>query len=782
MIEWVRRSFLFCATFSICTAMPINGADPRPGNWSVGTTVLFAALSFMGIGTLLGACLCCRRRKRGFEEFKNETPGSSEAANRTEYPIFGALSSNHRGDLEETQTDNHANATDQVTSTCNENNDSNPPPLIVNVNEVQTSHMYSPQINHDFDNNNGPISPSDMENIENNNAGDYIANQNEIGVVDEPSINSINRIFISSATSYEDAIIHESCVVLDIEEVSDVPKNQFESNSILPVISTKSQSFLENLDLRTEFRVAKSLPVQDEDVSDSEGLSGNSEIEEALMALHDAIADEDTCDANDEDDVSEEATYEDALKILCVENVERNDECKRVFVDIDEIEIVAEELVDSVLLESEKIIFGMREDVTQEFVDVMEKSTDSLEESFFTNIQSNKLLQSTPSFANKIIHIDFPTHQRILFEGENSNIDINLNETYVKAEERTVVKPEDGTFLKPKDESFVKASDGTFVYETNCPTIVIEKEKDEVISVDLTTITPVNTPIENNSAYTVDSWYSQPSTSKGIHTGWFLHPQKLEVEPNLLNSNKISKQVTGDETFEIHSEDEDDDEENLNITFDALRRQLEKVLPHAQSALNPINYSDDEDNVQDNREVFSDFDVTPSSNVQSAKEIIINYQRRPLSPIAEESEDETTFKTFIMNEAKYQDSTSTGCIETGEAIMGVSKTLMASNDTLFNFEDTLGDRDDQFSPQVEKISILSGIVSPIEVQEKKLINLDLNLTHTLEVNDLCSPEGAKTFSEDHISSDLDLDATCTTNTIEGGNLYIHCRNTWYHTH
>ena len=42
---------------------------------------------------------------------------------------------------------------------------------------------------------------------------------------------------------------------------------------------------------------------------------------------------------------------------------------------------------------------------------------------------------------------------------------------------------------------------------------------------------------------------------------------------------------------------------------------------------------------------------------------------------------------------------STGCLETGEAIMGVTKTLMASNDTLFNFEDTLGEREDLLSPR-----------------------------------------------------------------------------------
>uniref|UniRef100_A0A7G3AV89 Uncharacterized protein n=1 Tax=Lutzomyia longipalpis TaxID=7200 RepID=A0A7G3AV89_LUTLO len=796
MTEWVRGSFLFFATFSVCAAMPINGADSvRPGNWSAGT-VLFAVLSFMGIGTLLGACLCCRRRKRGFEEFKNETPGSSETANRTEYPIFGALASNQRvggGDLEETRPPNHVNA-DQTANICSNttNNGSHSPQLIVNVNEVQTNHnniMYAAPINHDFDNNNGPISPSDMENIENNNAGDYIANRNEIGVVVEPSINAINRNFVNSVPSHEDAIVHESCVVLDIEEVSSgVPKTQIDSDSMLPVISTKSQSFLENLDLRMEFGDAKGLPGRDKgecdgDVSDSdEGASGNSEIEEALMALHDAIADEDTCDINDEDDVSEEAKYEDVLETLAVENVERNGECRNAYeyhVDINEIEAAAAELVDSVLVESEKIVGSMREEMMQEIVDAMEKSTDSFEEAFFTNIHSNKFLQSTPSVTNKVTHIDLlgcQQQQRVLFDGENSS-----SET-VNANDETFVKPTDGTFVKPSDGTFVKPTDGTFVCEgeANAPTIVVEREKDEVISVDLTTITPVNTPIEINSAYTVDSWYSQPSTSKAGHSGWFLHPQKTdEGEAEAADGAKNDetfKKATGNETFEVLTgDDEDDDEEddgrNLDVTFDALRRQLEQVLPHAQGMMNPINFSDDEENFQDNRgEVFPDFVLEGASNVQSAKEIIINYQRRPLSPIAEESEDETTFKTFVMNEAKYQDSTSTGCMETGEAIMGVSKTLMASNDTLFNFEDTLGDRDDQFSPQVEKKNLQSsGIVSPVYVPppEKKAMSLELNLTRTIEVNDLCSPEGAKTFSEDHISSDLDPDATCTTNTIEG---------------
>ncbi|GAB0087993.1 hypothetical protein DMENIID0001_023670 [Sergentomyia squamirostris] len=647
-------------------------------------------------------------------EFKNETPGNIEAAPQTEYPIFGALSPSPNSGgvvVEENRpeaTANHVNAASAAPANISILNGS-PTPQIVNVNEVQTNHIYSAPINHDFDNNNGPISPSDMENIENNNAEDYIANRNEIGVVVEPLCNAINRNILNSAPSLENAIVHESCVVLDIEEESCVPNTQYSCDSMLPVLSTKSQSFLENLDLRTEFSLPNDNDDDDDEYDEEENkmcdvkstdstTSGNSEIEEALMALESAIADEDTCDANDDDEMeAEDATmYEDVVKNLIGETMtmEVDSECRN-HVDIEEIEAVARKLVDSVLVESEKIVLEMKEEckTQQDSVSLLEKSIDSLEEVFFTNIEGNKLMQSTPCVTNKITHIDPIANRRTLFF-EDSCDEIN--------EEKTFVKPtSDGTFVC---ESDAKKSDGTFVCdsEANGPTIVIDEEKDEEASVDLTTITPVNTPIDVNSVYS-DSWFSQPSTSKAGNSGWFLHPQKDEEETA---ADATFKKSPNNATFEVLAGDEDDDEEddkkNLDVTFEALRRQLEQVLPHAQGMQNPGNYTEDDDSAHE-KEVFSDFAIEGPSNVQSAKEIIINYQRRPLSPIAEESEDETTFKTFITNEAKYQDnSTSTGYMETGEAIMGVSKTLMASNDTLFNFEDTLGDRDDQFSPLVEK--------------------------------------------------------------------------------
>lgn len=53
-------------------------------------------------------------------------------------------------------------------------------------------------LDQDMDNNNGPISPADLENIENNNAVDYIPNRNEIGVVVETTNFIINRNLTSA--------------------------------------------------------------------------------------------------------------------------------------------------------------------------------------------------------------------------------------------------------------------------------------------------------------------------------------------------------------------------------------------------------------------------------------------------------------------------------------------------------------------------------------------------------------------------------------------------------
>lgn len=141
--------------------------------------------------------------------------------------------------------------------------------------------------------------------------------------------------------------------------------------------------------------------------------------------------------------------------------------------------------------------------------------------------------------------------------------------------------------------------------------------------------------------------------------------------------------------------------------------------------------------------------------------------------------------------------------------MGVTKTLMASNDTLFNFEDTLGDRDDMFSPrtpsalsQLDHVqssrsssssiyecrtptgTVSTPAASTVFSSEELIAICDIgddrarsnsipnddtvndSLTFATGAVDLLSPDQQKTFSEDICSADLSAaaDATFTTTT------------------
>lgn len=142
--------------------------------------------------------------------------------------------------------------------------------------------------------------------------------------------------------------------------------------------------------------------------------------------------------------------------------------------------------------------------------------------------------------------------------------------------------------------------------------------------------------------------------------------------------------------------------------------------------------------------------------------------------------------------------------------MGVTKVLMASNDTLFNFEDTLGDRDRDdilFSPRnhPKTNSSTTSTETSLIVDGQNLLRDDSNSeesdqstfhqhddVHILKgnlqpfdfknsieeatvqaINELLSPEQPKTFSEDintieQLSSDLSgtVEATYTANTLD----------------
>lgn len=82
------------------------------------------------------------------------------------------------------------------------------------------------------------------------------------------------------------------------------------------------------------------------------------------------------------------------------------------------------------------------------------------------------------------------------------------------------------------------------------------KSQDEIVSDDLNTITPVNTPIEPN--YNKETWDKITDQQRMEDNGWFLHPQAVE---------------------EFGNDEDENNEDNLELTFDMLRKQLAEVLP-----------------------------------------------------------------------------------------------------------------------------------------------------------------------------------------------------------
>lgn len=180
-----------------------------------------------------------------------------------------------------------------------------------------------------------------------------------------------------------------------------------------------------------------------------------------------------------------------------------------------------------------------------------------------------------------------------------------LASTFVKNDDDHLID-NDKTFVKSDDQTFVAASnsvpqnkfngDGNEVKLQNVmPRIKIDKE--ETNSDDLTTITPMNTPIELN--YVGESWdqFISKSMSKKMQekdnellentttnvpimsnskNSWFLHPS----HPN----DTFDVNNTDYSNYEGMDEDMESDEENqelLSLTFDTLRKQLADVLPQA---------------------------------------------------------------------------------------------------------------------------------------------------------------------------------------------------------
>lgn len=397
----------------------------------------------------------------------------------------------------------------------------------------------------------------------------------------------------------------------------------------------------------------------------------NFSIEEALRALDIAIGSEDDGEGSEcEDDAEENANME-------------------------EIKEEATFLVESIVNDCEKIFEAKAAIQDESFEDFESLANQNMS----TPFAASKVKTTEPS------EIDAA---RALFPDGIDISDIN--------EETFDVKPPcgDATFdVQP-------VSDKTFDAAPELPAIKIDH--DETGSEDLTTVTPVNTPIE--LSYSSETW-DKMTCSKGA-----ISKQQTELANNTVTLESESETITfnqdgwylhpkvKNETFEVceSEEEEEGNLEDMSSTYDQLRRQLTEMLPHAQGMSQHNDFLEDDDLNKDSSSPSENYgikygELEEATNAGSfellgalinpeppaANEMHINY-KRPLSPIMEESECDETCRTFVFNnDTKLLDSTSTGIMESAsaEAQMGqMPKTLMASNDTLFNFEDTLSDQTD----------------------------------------------------------------------------------------
>lgn len=460
----------------------------------------------------------------------------------------------------------------------------------------------------------------------------------------------------------------------------------------------KANDSIEDLPIRLERQNSKS----------SNCSTGDKSVEEALRVLDNAIGFE------EEDD--------DELENIVIDSV--------VKVNLEEIKEEATFLVDSIVYDCEKIL--------KQKVNAKKESSKSLDISFedFLTLRPQDI--STPSTLNKtsskkdfnkIITDNVDVSKALFTNGINVSANEIINDTFpVPLEENNQ------TFDVPE--------------LTSIPIIKIEKESDEINSDDLTTVTPVNTPIE--LSYSSEAWNKiscenlEGSTIANNVIGE-KHDSTFKVDEIKFNNDGwYLHSHNKNETFDVNEEENEDlNMEDLTSTFEQLKRQLTEILPNCAQGMSVHNdFLDDEDLNKDSNSPSDNYgikygELDEASNAGSfdsmgyilnpepVTELNINYNnhnKRPLSPILEESECDETCRTFVLNETRLLDSTSTGIMESAsDAVMGqMPKNLMASNDTLFNFEDTLSDHTDiLMSPRINTAgSSTSSTLSRQESQDK----------------------------------------------------------------
>lgn len=253
-------------------------------------------------------------------------------------------------------------------------------------------------------------------------------------------------------------------------------------------------------------------------------------------------------------------------------------------------------------------------------IDTQPKAEEELNQTWCSPIETNTMFDATKTIVVEPISVANGTftattqHDQTFNAAKPNDITfVATDQTFIAATDKTFTAT-DQTFVAPTttttttDQTFTESPKKT---HSTLPEIRIITDSDAA-SVDLTTATPVNTPIELN--YTVDGWdtFISNSMKKPLqqvhHDGEDQTPStSLKPEaynPMFVTTTDATPGPSGDATFAMDdysangwSNDDDgmllDDAEDdqcedvalLSLTFDSLRKQLTEALPHAQGSM-----------------------------------------------------------------------------------------------------------------------------------------------------------------------------------------------------
>ncbi|XP_053683602.1 uncharacterized protein LOC128733817 isoform X2 [Sabethes cyaneus] len=743
----------------VALIIPECKAVPVPRHFGEKNTAFFGVLTCILISAVVGMCVFCKKKKSQFQKFEND--GNIEEVKNTEYPILkslGSLELNKTCAIIPSSPTNLStdNLLDQTVQYQSESVSSLEHDGIENYNLLRRQNQTTA--------NSLPDEQSENNSGQSNKQLVFV--QKDCETSSNMLLSSKESLSFPSVCLARETNFSEDQAIASIKDSADFynAKSFIEHYSGISA-STRTEENNDSCpdDIRVKLptglvntaiilgenhaccedplaHVASS--EAQEDITPLDSLEDNSSshetnsIEEALRALDYAITGEhDSADSEDERNFVNYLSGMNEERAAGIDNEFCNEKHSSSDSGMEEAEISdknastdvlhevvrkeASKLVDEILLLCQSRIEEIRKCEENDSIQKIVQDDD------FNDFNKHTMLEcSTPFVPRKTSDIEIQNSilKQALFSVKN-------NETYIQGDDDLWQEIENNERQKDECQDYqifnvTYQADGNIAHVNDddlqqiypvrenrqCTVAKIENfwdnsSADDALS-DNPTATPMNTPIEPGYPTTADwdEWLSSSTSSvtacrdvqlcerddfsnQTIDNGWFLHT-KSEYD-------KINE-----ETFNLEENDVIHDS-----TYDLLRKQLTEILSHAQGA-KELSESYEENDAYPNHYgiQYGDLDEAsnaPSSSTVKDNEVVINY-KRTLSPIIEESEDESFYNkvSFYKESSNHVESTSTGCMESLTA-MGMNKTVMASNDTLFNFEDMF---DEILSPRVSSQS------------------------------------------------------------------------------